>query len=216
MYEHWDKFERYTGLKIEVIKPRRPFTYWMFEREVVARKGPHKGKVHRIGNGWPSPMRRWCTRQKVDGINKYLGSVSEPVSCIGIAADEAHRIKDNSRYPCRYPLVEWDVDEKAALELCLKHGFDWGGLHGIFKRVSCYCCPLQRIGELRKVRKLFPELWQQMLEWDHAVPGHNCGFKNYDTVHDFEKRFAEEDREQTLPFLDKTTKRHKQRGKQTP
>ncbi len=70
MYDHWKKFEEYTGLKITVLKPEKSFTYWMFEREVVARKGPMKGKVHRIGNGWPSPMRRWCTRQKVGGIKK--------------------------------------------------------------------------------------------------------------------------------------------------
>jgi 3'-phosphoadenosine 5'-phosphosulfate sulfotransferase (PAPS reductase)/FAD synthetase len=200
MYEHWAKFEAYTGLKINVIKPKRSFEYWMFERPVVARKGPNKGTVHRIGNGWPSPMRRWCTRQKVDGINKELNKIDEPISCIGIAADEAHRIKDNSKYPCRYPLLEWDIDEKTALEICFKHGFDWGGLYGVFGRVSCFCCPLQRIGELRKVRKFFPELWAKMLKWDNSVPGHNRGFKNYDTVHDLDARFAEEDRHLKLPF----------------
>jgi 3'-phosphoadenosine 5'-phosphosulfate sulfotransferase (PAPS reductase)/FAD synthetase len=200
MYEHWDKFERHTGLKITVLKPERPFTYWMFEREVVARKGERKGGVHRIGNGWPSPMRRWCTRQKVEEINKYLRNIENPISCVGIAADEAHRVKDNSKYPCRYPLIEWDIDEPRALEICQHHGFDWGGLYGFFKRVSCFCCPLQRKGELKKVRKHFPELWAKMLEWDKSVPGHNRGFKDYDTVHDLEAQFAEDDRRLVLPF----------------
>ena len=198
MYQHWDQFERYTGLKIVRLTPERSYTYWMLEREVVARKGPNKGSVHRIGNGWPSPMRRWCTGKKVYGINRYLKTVEAPISCIGIAADEAHRVKDNAKYPCRYPLIEYDVDEAQALELCRQHGFDWGGLYEIFSRVSCFCCPLQRKGELKKLRRFFPDLWEKMLEWDAAVPGHNYGFRGYDTVHDLEAIFAEEDR--FLPF----------------
>lgn len=131
MYEHWKQFERYTGLNITVLKPEKPFTYWMFEREVVARKGDKKGTVHRIGNGWPSPMRRWCTRQKVEEITRYLNSIEEPVSCVGIAADEAHRVKINSKYPCRYPLIAMDIDEPQALRICKDHGFHWGGLYDL-------------------------------------------------------------------------------------
>ena len=29
------------------------------------------GKIHRIGNGWPSPSRRWCTSKKIDSINLF-------------------------------------------------------------------------------------------------------------------------------------------------
>lgn len=194
MYDHWDQFERYTGLKITVLKPSKPFDYWMFECKVVARTGPKKGEVHRIGYGWPSPMRRWCTREKVDTINKYLRSVQCPVSCIGIAADEAHRVRERQKYPCRYPLIEWDIDEPSALAICKAHGFHWGGLYDLFQRVSCFCCPLQRIGELKKLRKNFPELWEKMLEWDAARPVHNKCFKDCG-VYYLEARFAEDDRQ---------------------
>jgi 3'-phosphoadenosine 5'-phosphosulfate sulfotransferase (PAPS reductase)/FAD synthetase len=203
MHEHIGRLERYVGFEFVRLKPKRSFTYWMFEREVVAKKGPQKGEVHRIGNGWPSPMRRWCTRQKVDSINKYLKSVEYPVSCIGYGADEPQRIKYNSKFPRRYPLIEYDITEAEALEYCLARGFDWGGLYGIFNRVSCFCCPLQRISELRKVRRFFPDLWQQMLNWDAATPGHNRGFKDYTTVHDLEARFVEEDRWMRLPGLER-------------
>jgi 3'-phosphoadenosine 5'-phosphosulfate sulfotransferase (PAPS reductase)/FAD synthetase len=86
------------------------------------------------------------------------------------------------------------MDEAAALAYCQNHGFDWGGLYKHFRRVSCYCCPLQRIGDIRTLRRHFPELWQQMLEWDRAIDS-NIGFYNYDTVHDLERRFTEEDRQ---------------------
>ena len=199
MYEHWDKFERYTGLKITVLKPNKPFTYWMLERPVRFRGGENKGDVRWIGRGWPAPGHRWCTAEKTAAIRKYLNKIPGVVQSIGIAADEAHRVKENTKIETRYPLIEWDIDEPKALEICQQHGFHWGGLYGIFKRVSCYCCPLKRIGDMQKVRKHFPELWEQMLEWDAALT-HNRGFKGYKTVHDLEAQFAEDDRRLVLPF----------------
>ena len=74
-------------------------------------------------------------------------------------------------------------------------GYTWGGLYDLFQRVSCFCCPLQRLGELRKLRKHKPHLWKRMLEMDALVPEHNKGFRMYDTVHDLENRFSNEDRQ---------------------
>lgn len=199
MYEHWDQFERYTGLQIVRLHPPRSFLYWMLERDVVARKGAHKGQIFRVGYGWPSPMRRWCTREKVAAIMRYLCGISNSVSCIGIASDEAHRTKIATKYPVMYPLIDWDIDELTALEVCRQHGFHWGGLYGLFRRVSCFCCPLQRKGELKKLRKHFPELWEKMLEWDAMIDG-NRGFRGYDTVHDLELTFSEDDRCLRLPI----------------
>ena len=53
---------------------------------------------------------------------------------------------------------------------------------------------------MRKLRKHFPDLWARMLEMDSRVPGHNRGFHHYATVHDLERRFADEDRRVELPF----------------
>ncbi len=193
MYDHWHDVEEYTGRKITVVKPKKPFLHWMLRQEVVARKGPHKGEVHRIGNGWPSPLRRWCTRQKVDALDKGAKDASHYV---GIAADEVHRtnsVSSNKRSGERlYPLVDWGVTEADALAYCLERGFTWGGLYDHFKRVSCFCCPLQGLDELRVLRREFPGLWAQMLEWDRAIP-ENTGFHHYDTVEDLEQRFAREE-----------------------
>jgi len=51
------KAAKNLGIKIWRLQSRLPFEYWMFHRPIVARKGPMKGKVHRIGNGWPSSSR---------------------------------------------------------------------------------------------------------------------------------------------------------------
>lgn len=198
MYEHIQQVESNTGLRITTLRPARPFTYWMFERPIKARKGREKGCIHRIGNGWPSPSRRWCTRIKVDAINKHLSAWADPMCCIGMAVDEVKRTQTKSqrrrRYAKRYPLIEYDVDEAEALTYCKRLGYDWGGLYDLFPRVSCYCCPLQRIGELRRLRRHRPVEWQAMLEMDRMAPEHNRGFRNYDTVHDLERRFQAEDR----------------------
>jgi len=151
--------------------------------------GP-SGCVHRIGNGWPSPLRRWCTREKVDRLDKHCG---DAVRYIGFASDEAQRTQgiklQEKKYDTLYPLVEGGMDELACLAYCKECGFDWGGLYEHFHRVSCFCCPLQRLSELRTLRKHFPELWDRMLSWEDDMGDHCRGFKDYVTVHDLDKRF---------------------------
>ena len=58
------------------------------------------------------------------------------------------------------------MTEQDCLDYCYARGFDWGGLYRIFKRVSCWCCPLQSIDELRKLYTHFPYLWEQLQRWD--------------------------------------------------
>ncbi len=199
MYEHIEQVERYIGLKITRLHPPQSFLYWMFEREIVANKGPNKGKVHRIGNGWPSLSRRWCTREKLTAIDKHCRGA---VRYIGIAADEVHRLQrtnnKSSNFMKRYPLYEWDMSEADALVYCKARGFHWGGLYELFRRVSCYCCPLQRLGDLRILRRYFPDLWAQMLEWDKKVGSHNRGFRGYQKLRDLDARFACEDKQLKL------------------
>jgi 3'-phosphoadenosine 5'-phosphosulfate sulfotransferase (PAPS reductase)/FAD synthetase len=200
MHEHIDKLERYIGFEFVRLKPEKSFHYWMMERPVVSKKGENKGLVHRIGGGWPSPMRRWCTRQKADAIGKYCKQINDVVQCIGYAADEPNRNLSKSQFNYRFPLQEYDITEQQALAYCIRHGFNWGGLYEIFNRVSCFCCPLQRISELKKLRWHYPELWAKMLKWDGEMPD-NRGFRGYETVHDLERRFAAEDRRTFPQFL---------------
>jgi 3'-phosphoadenosine 5'-phosphosulfate sulfotransferase (PAPS reductase)/FAD synthetase len=109
---------------------------------------------------------------------------------LGIAADEPKRVKE-----FEYPLVDWGITEKQALEYCYSKGFDWGGLYKDFRRVSCYLCPLQRIGDWRTLRKKYPDLYADALELDK----HSCyQFKPNYSLHDLDRRFAQEDMQQNL------------------
>ena len=197
MITHIDKLEKYTGIKIIRLKTAKSFDYWLNIVTVRSRKGENKGQIHRRGNGWPSPLRRWCTRLKINTINKYYNTQTNITSCIGFAADESKRvpIEQKNQWLERYPLIDFDITEIEALKYCYNAGFNWGGLYELFGRVSCFCCPLQRMGELRNVRKFKPELWSRMLKMDI---GNNRGFKGIKSVHNLDNRFAREDRQMEL------------------
>ena len=206
MLIHVNQVEKYIGRQITRLHPREPFTYWMLRRPIVANRGPNKGKVHRIGYGWPLPQRRWCTSLKVQTINRYS---EDSVQYIGIAADEIKRAKiaNTKRKMFAYPLIEWGMTEADCLRYCYDQGFHWNGLYTHFTRASCFCCPLQKIGDLRTLRKHYPHLWKIMLKWDAYITEHNKhnrGFMKYNTVHDMEERFLREELEMAQSFASAT------------
>lgn len=108
---------------------------------------------------------------------------------IGIARDEEkrHKIKPENVI---HPLYDWNITEKQALDYCYSKGFDWGGLYKNFNRVSCWCCPLKSLSELRSLRKLFPDLWLKLLDMDNR--SYNRFKKDY-SVKFLDEKFNKED-----------------------
>lgn len=79
------------------------------------------------------------------------------------------------------------------MNYCYERGYDFGGLYKIFKRVSCWCCPLQSFAELRKLYENFPDLWQKLKSWDGKT---DMPFRQNYSVEMLEARFnLEADRE---------------------
>ena len=213
MHEHLEQVEQLIGRKITRLRPRLPVGVvtdktpfdWMFSEFPIVKRGT--SHVHRIGRYWPSPNIRWCTGRKQEALRAHLRALTHrhgfdlPLrQCVGFAADELERLdgptkKDSAYHVQRYPLIEWGVTEADALQYCKDYGFTWGGLYRHFKRVSCFCCPLQGLGELRKLRCFFPDLWQRMLEMDSWLPKNDKGrrFNHAPSVVALEARFAAED-----------------------
>ena len=204
MYGHIAKVDehlfRERGLHITALRSPKSFEYMMFEEpkqkpsclENRARLG-----IPPYGNGWPGIRVRWCTGQlKTHLINKEVNRLKgahQLQQYVGIAADEAHRCKD-----LHYPLVDWGITEAQALQICYDRGFDFGGLYRIYRRASCWCCPFQRIGELRNLRHHHPELWARLLDLDNRArtqfgPGPLGQFKQSWSVARLAERFARED-----------------------
>lgn len=209
MYDHLAKLDdllfRERGIHITTLRHPHGFEWLMFDEPKQKPSCLERRALMGIppyGNGWPGMKVRWCTGQlKTHLINKEVNRLKKERNAlhyIGIAADEIHRCKDDPT-KC-YPLVDWNITEAQALQICYDRGFDWGGLYRIYNRCSCWCCPLQRIGELKKLRTHHPELWARLREMDKraiAQFGHNPlgQFTKNWTVEQLEGRFANEDRQ---------------------
>ena len=204
MYGHLEKLDdllyRERGIHITTLRHPKGFEWLMFDEpkqkpktlENRARLG-----IPPCGNGWPGIRVRWCTGQlKTHLISKEVNRLKRDKNAIhyvGIAADEAWRCKAE-----KYPLVDWGVTESEALWGCYDRGFDFGGLYEIYHRASCWCCPFQRIEELRRLRKHHPELWDKLMKLDRRAraqfgPGPLGQFKKNWSVDRLEERFARED-----------------------
>lgn len=186
MYRHIDKLEQYIGRPITRLKAEQSFEY-LFLEHMPKRRNPEL--ADRKGFSWAGPRNRWCTAtlktRVIDRFLKDLAKDHDLIQYIGIAADEPKRVRE-----MRYPLVEWGMTEADCLAYCRERGFDWDGLYDIFHRVSCWCCPLQSYDELRKLRKHFPEKWEQLRAWDKQT--WRTFVKHY-SVEQLERRFAFED-----------------------
>lgn len=170
MYDHINRIREIVeekGIKFTILKDEKTFEWYMLEKPIKSEKyGDHKGY------GWPSINCRWCTKHLklllLSAHFKSLKSEYNVIECIGLASDEFKRLQrpHNNRPGQRHPLVEWGWSESDCLEYCKSKGYDWGGLYDIFNRVSCWCCPLASIGELRKLWKNYPQLWEQLEKWE--------------------------------------------------
>lgn len=184
MYTHINDVEKYIGRKITRLKSDKDYEYYL--KDHILTKGKRKGVK---GYGYPTMRVRWCTaRLKLDIIQRHLRVYKKEgfilKHYIGIAFDEARRCKEHF-----YPLVDWGITEEKALQYCYSKGFTWSGLYNNFKRVSCYCCPLQPLSELRTLYSKYPELWLQMKELDKRT---TSSFKLDYTLDELEKRFENE------------------------
>lgn len=191
------------GIHVTTLRHPHGFEWLMFDepkRRASCLENRARLGIPPYGNGWPGVKVRWCTGQlKTHLMDKEVNRLKKEknaIHCIGIAADEAKRCKDDPHK--RYPLVEWGVTEAQALQICYDRGFDFGGLYEIYHRASCWLCPLQRIDELRQLRHHHPELWARLLDMDNRAraqfgSGALGQFKQNWSVERLEERFARED-----------------------
>lgn len=161
-----------AGIRFTRLKSETSFEYLMFEHWPNFREN---SKFHNQGFSWPSFQSRWCTTLlKTEIIERYLNQLRAQyavIQLVGLAADEQERLaKPNNQNPNhRHPLADWGWTEADCLVYCYLKGFNWGGLYQLFKRVSCWCCPLQNLQELRNLRKYFPDLWERLLDMEHKT-----------------------------------------------
>lgn len=186
MYTHIARVEEMIA-PIPLVRVSFDFDYYFGQH--IKTKGTRIGEV---GYGWPDFRVRWCTRLKHKAIHAYLRSLpGVVVEYRGITSEERARLKKNKRDPHKmvYPLVTWQMTQRDTLAYCYEHGLDWNGLYKKFFRVSCFCCPLSRISELRTLYWDYPDLWRQMQEMDKLSARK---FRANATLAQLEERFIRE------------------------
>jgi hypothetical protein len=174
--------ERY-GIEVEHLHAKVNYEE-RFYRPCAGKNEKFRGK----NTGFPGIIRNWCNSELKVSVLKKLEKGGN-VKYIGIAADEPsrfHNLTDRKRSP----LVELGITEAEARKICE----DLGLLSPIYTQSSrggCWFCHNQGVGQLRLLRKQYPEYWALMLKWDSDSPVtfHPDGH----TVHDFDRRFQLED-----------------------
>lgn len=179
-----------AGIKFTTLRPKHDFEYYLTTHE--PKRKPDSDFYGMSGYGWPGVFSRWCTKTMKQAIIanhlRELRKKYDVYQYIGIAADEDYRVQrvTNQNKWHIHPLREWGWAEADAMQYCRDKGYNWEGLYDIFKRVSCWCCPLQSLEDLRLLRKHFPELWQKLIELDENQPK---PYKSFLSVKQLGERF---------------------------
>ena len=143
--------------------------------------------------GWPFQKGPWCNdRLKTGVLNQVSGNA---VSYVGIAVDEPNRFHSLSDTK-KSPLVEAGWTEADCWRWCEENNL-LSPIYTTATRGGCWFCHNQGVGQLRILRKNYPDLWALMLKWDADSP---VTFKPGKTVHDFDRRFQAEDEGLIFPY----------------
>lgn len=172
---------------------------WGIEVEHIHSKYTYEQRFyHKRGNctkyspgenqGWPRTKGAWCNSQVKMPPLKSIEKGGNIVY-IGIAADEPSRFH-NLTDTKKSPLVEAGWTEADCRKWCVKNDL-LSPIYTTATRGGCWFCHNQRVGQLRLLRKNYPELWALMLKWDKDSP---VTFKaDGHSVHDFDRRFQLEE-----------------------
>lgn len=172
------------GIEVEHTRAKRTYRDRFYSvRTEKAKKRP--GMIY----GWPFSVKgAWCNS---DVKMPPLKAVQKGgnIVYIGIAADEPNRFH-NLTESKRSPLVEAGWTEADCRRWCEENDL-LSPIYTTATRGGCWFCHNQRVGQLRLLRKNYPDLWALMLKWDRDSP---VSFKaDGHTVRDFDRRFQLED-----------------------
>jgi hypothetical protein len=173
------------GIEVEHYRAKHTFDSAFHRcRGDTGRESKNCGKIY----GWPMVRGQWCLQLlKLPALKS--AATKGCVQYIGIAADEPNRFH-NLTDTKRSPLVEAGWDEAYCRKWCKDNDL-LSPIYTTATRGGCWFCHNQRIGQLRLLRKNYPEYWAMMLKWDKDS---TATFRpDGRTVHDFDERFRLED-----------------------
>ncbi len=171
---------------IDVEHVRAALTYEQgFYRRKTERSKHKQGQIY----GWPCLRGAWCNSDlKRSTLNKCHAKGS--ISYRGIASDEPIRLARLDGVSAVSPLSAAGWTEADCRRWCEVNGL-LSPIYTDSTRGGCWFCHNQSVGQLRLLRRNYPDYWALMLKWD------SDSLRNFHTdghgVQDFERRFRLED-----------------------
>ena len=174
------------GLKTTIVQGKKSYCDQFYQ---VKQKGSRAGQCY----GFPYSKGAWCNdRLKVIPLNSWKKTQGEHKTIVGIAADEPKRIAGALKNGLILPLVDYNISEKEAFEICRKHDLlSPAYAEGRF-RLGCWFCHNQRVGDMRLLRNNYNDLWQRLLELDKDTPEKTVFRRDGKSVHDYDQKFKNE------------------------
>lgn len=181
------------GIEVEHYRAKNTYDE-MFHRKYgeTGKTAKWSGKIY----GWPMRNGAWCnSRLKMEAINLAKKNSAGTISYVGVAADETKRFKILNE-KTKSPLKAAGWDEAYCRKWCEDNDL-LSPIYTSSARGGCWFCHNQSIGQLRLLRKNYPEHWGMMLKWDTESP--RTFRTDGRTLHDVERRFVLEDQGYIAP-----------------
>lgn len=181
------RFIKANGIPFREISIADEFQTNMFDRIIT----PKNGGLPKKGFGWCGGVCRWGTSMKLQAISRFyrtdlpelIGMPKESAygrdyvvqEFIGLAYDEMERCnrESNRERNKTYPLVEQQITQTKALEICYKHGifFDEYSdrigtmvyMYEELSNLSCRCCRNKNKKEIEKYRYVLAKKYLEEL-----------------------------------------------------
>lgn len=154
LYEYIKMIETIIGREIIMLQPEKSFDEWRFGNLT---RGRNKGAIR----GFPQVISPcyWMREAKYKPIQNFSKQHPNSINCLGIAADEKHRVQKESGL--RYPLIEWNWTEEDCIEYLQQKSLI-NKLYEHFSRLGCWLCPKQSDYSRYMLWKHYPELWSKL------------------------------------------------------
>jgi 3'-phosphoadenosine 5'-phosphosulfate sulfotransferase (PAPS reductase)/FAD synthetase len=195
---------REYSIPLKVIRPDKPFTYYVFEKPIE--RGKYRG---RKGYGVPTCVRnqRWCCKVlKRDPTYRFLREeyAGEKIELItGYSLGEEHRLKKSlfsEEYGRRFglkvttlaPLIDMGWDDATCYEFCRRTGV-LNPLYRFFPRFGCRFCPCYTIPQWRTLYFHFPKYFEQAVRLEkRSIRLYGRTFRSDYTLAELAERFERE------------------------
>ena len=188
-------FKKRYGLEVLHLRAKTTYEQQFFGVRGQRSKQENIGKIH----GFPMTCGAWCnSRLKMQPIEEYKKAGNQ-FWYIGYALDEKNPKRQEKIANCTdlnmYPLVKAKYTEQMCMEWCKSNRLV-NPTYQLSQRDGCWFCHNQSLGQLKKLRNHYPQLWEKLMYLDIHSP---VTFKpNGVTVSSLEKRFLIEDAQMNI------------------